>query len=313
MLNGEFTLGTAQLGMEYGAVNVAGKPSRWEAVEIVRRAVARGVTSIDTARGYGESEAVLGDALEGLAARVITKVAVGGLEADASEVEVRRRVEASVEASCRALRTSTLDAVLLHSWEHRRRWRGAAWQRLVEFRAARKIGGIGASVYEPAEALEALGDPDVQHLQVPINVLDWRWRMAGVDRAIAARPGIVVHARSVFLQGILIHPAERWPRVEGFDGDGCARGLSRLARDFGRESVTDVCLAYVRSLPWITSVVVGCETLRQLDDNLSLFARAKLSVEQCAELERAILRAPEELLNPSKWEKFRPGIAAYAS
>lgn len=312
MLN-EFTLGTAQLGMEYGRVNDAGKPRRREAIEIVRQAIASGVRMIDTARGYGESEAVLGEALEGLKATVVTKLDVSGLDAVASEVEARRGAEESIEASCRALRSSRLDTVLLHNWRHRYEWRRAAWRRLLEFRDAGKIARLGASVYEPAEAMEALRDPDVEHLQIPMNVLDWRWKAAGVDRAITQRPGIVIHARSSFLQGILIHPAERWPRVAGFDGGDCVRTLARLAREFGRESVADLCLAYVRSLPWITSVVVGCETLRQLDDNLRWFSRAKLSADQCEELEHALQKAPEELLNPSKWGMARERRAAYAS
>jgi aryl-alcohol dehydrogenase-like predicted oxidoreductase len=72
--------------------------------------------------------------------------------------------------------------------------------------------------------------------------------------------------------------------------------------DFGRESLTDLCLAYVRSQPWITSVVVGCETLEQVNENLRLFCRPRLSEEQCAELETCLPRAPENLLNPSRWK-----------
>jgi spore coat polysaccharide biosynthesis protein SpsF len=312
LIGGGFTLGTAQLGMEYGRVNDAGKPSRRDAVDIVRRAIAHGVRTIDTARAYVESEAVLGEALEGLAAKLITKLDVAGLEAGASEIVARQRVEESVETSCRALRSEKLDAVLLHGWEQRRGWRGAVWDRLLEFGDEGRISKLGASVYEPTEAIEALRDPAVEHLQIPMNVLDWRWRAAGVDRAITKRPGVVVHARSAFLQGILLHPAERWP-VPGFDSDGCVRTLVRLAKEFGRESVADLCLAYVRSLPWIASVVVGCETIRQLDDNVRLFMQPKLSLDQCAELEATMPRAPEALLNPSMWEKPRPGVAAYAS
>lgn len=65
--------------------------------------------------------------------------------------------------------------------------------------------------------------------------------------------------------------------------------------------MTDLCLAYVRSQPWITSVVVGCETLEQVDENLELLCRPKLTTEQCAELERSLPEAPEDLLNPSQW------------
>ena len=73
----ELTLGTAQLGMVYGRVNDSGKPSRSEAVGIVHRAAAAGVNTLDTARGYEQSEEVLGEALSGYSnshIRVITKL-----------------------------------------------------------------------------------------------------------------------------------------------------------------------------------------------------------------------------------------------
>ena len=316
IIRGEFTLGTAQLGMGYGVVNDAGKPPRHEAIEIVRRAIARGVRTIDTARAYGDSEAVLGEALNagwGSRASVITKLDVCSMAVGASEAEVRRRVEVSIDASCRALRSAKLDTVLLHTWEHRNLWDGAVWRRLLELREDRRIGILGASVYEPSEALDALRDPSIEHLQIPMNVLDRRWKAAGVDQAIAERPGMIVHARSAFLQGILLHPSSRWPRVADFDGAECSRKLLSLTQSFGRDSVADLCLAYVRSQPWITSVVVGCETLGQLDDNLRWFLQPKLSPDQCAELESAIPRAPEVLLNPSKWNRARQRSAAYAS
>jgi hypothetical protein len=60
---GEMTLGTAQLGMDYGVANRTGKPPREIATAIVRAAIAHGVTVLDTARAYGDSEEVLRAAL----------------------------------------------------------------------------------------------------------------------------------------------------------------------------------------------------------------------------------------------------------
>jgi aryl-alcohol dehydrogenase-like predicted oxidoreductase/spore coat polysaccharide biosynthesis protein SpsF (cytidylyltransferase family) len=301
----ELTLGTAQLGMEYGAVNDHGKPSVEQGIAIVRRAIAHGVTAIDTGRGYGTAEEVLGEALRGAWAsrvEVITKVDLGELPADASAAQARARVDESVRRSLRALGTSRLAVVLLHNWQDHDAWNGAAWQRLLELRDAGNIAVLGASVYETWEALEALEDPAIEHLQIPMNVLDWRWEAAGVDRAAASRPEVVVHARSALLQGVLAHPASRWPVVEGFSAVECSRVLAKLAEEFGRESVTDLCFAYVRSLAWVTSGVVGCETMDQLEENLRLCRTPKLTAEQCEHLRRALPKAPENLLNPAKWK-----------
>jgi spore coat polysaccharide biosynthesis protein SpsF len=301
----EFTLGTVQLGMDYGIVNQTGKPPRSDSVAMVRHAIAHGVTHLDTARGYGDSEAVLGAALEGAwrsRVEVITKLdPLAPLSADASPHTVRVAVDESVARSRCDLSASQLTTLLLHRWHHRGAWQGSAWQRLLELRSDGIIGLLGASVSDPAEALEALQDPDVRHLQIPMNVLDWRWKASGVDRAVAARSDVVLHVRSPYLQGILLHPAGAWPATD-YDVEGCVRGLHALVQRFERTDIADLCIAYLRSQSWIASVVVGCETLGQLRHNLELFRKPRLALEQAEEVERTLPRAPEELLNPAKWK-----------
>lgn len=151
--------------------------------------------------------------------------------------------------------------------------------------------------------MDALREPAVRHLQLPVNLLDWRWKAAGVDRALAHRSDVVVHARSALLQGILLHHASCWPVVEGFDATVWVSQLRTVARRFKRESVADLCFAYVRSQTWIHSVVVGCETMEQLEENLRLFRLPELSAAQCEELEQALPRAPQVLLNPALWKR----------
>jgi aryl-alcohol dehydrogenase-like predicted oxidoreductase/spore coat polysaccharide biosynthesis protein SpsF (cytidylyltransferase family) len=305
-VHSELTLGTAQLGMEYGIVNRTGRPSESSAIAMVRHAIAHGVTTIDTARAYGEAEEILGRALSGRwdsRLKVVTKLdPLDALPTDASPIVVSAAVDDSIRRSCEALRTSQLDTLLLHRWTHRFLWDGATWRRLQELQQEGKISVLGASVYEPSEALDALDDPAIQHLQIPMNVLDRRWKEAGVDKALAQRRDVVVHARSAFLQGILIHGADRWPDIgDGYDAALCVDRLQGLATRFDRLRVADLCLAYVRAQPWITSVVVGCETMPQLKSNLELFRLPKLTAEQCEELEDTLPMAPDALLNPSRW------------
>jgi len=312
-VEGKFVLGTAQLGMEYGRVNETGKPTRKQAIAIARGAIAHGITQFDTARAYGDAESVLGEALVKARisrGRVITKLNLEGVAETASQLEVGQRVDASIDASLCALRTHKLDTLLLHNWAHYEMWGGAAWRRLLELQKEDRVSILGASVYGPGDAIAALAEPAIRHLQIPMNLLDWRWKT--VAQALAERPDVIVHARSSLLQGILIHSADRWPKIPDFDLENCVRKLRNLAEKFERRNIADLCFAYVRSLPWITSVVVGCETLGQLEQNIELFAQPKLTTEQLDELEHAIPKPPETLLNPAKWSALEP-IAAYAS
>jgi aryl-alcohol dehydrogenase-like predicted oxidoreductase len=300
----ELTLGTAQLGMKYGIGNRTTQPRRGDAVYLVRLAISIGVKQLDTARAYGASESIVKEAFHGelTDAEIITKLdPLADIPSDMAASAVRAAVDRSVEASCRELGLASLPVLLLHRWQHRRLWNQAVWYRLLELHAQGRIGILGASVYEPREAMEALQDREIRHLQLPMNLLDWRWRAADVPAALRSRPDVVVHARSAYLQGVLLLPHEVWPAM-GYDAKVCVQRLKELAARFGREGISDLCMAYLRAQPWITSVLTGCETVAQFEHTVGLFARPCLSKEQCEELETSLPRAPAELLNPSQWQ-----------
>jgi aryl-alcohol dehydrogenase-like predicted oxidoreductase/spore coat polysaccharide biosynthesis protein SpsF (cytidylyltransferase family) len=302
---GEMALGTVQLGVPYGIANRTGMPDSATATAIVRTAIAHGVTSLDCARGYGQAEAALRAALAGAwrsRAEVITKLdPMAALSEQAGAAEVRAAVEASVNQSCSALGTNSLPKLLLHRWRHRHARNDAAWERLLEFRQNGVIGVLGASLSEPREVLEALDDPDIAHLQIPFNLLDHRWRSEHLRMALAQRPEVVVHARSAFLQGLLISEASLWPQAMNYNASRCVTMIQELVRRFGRRNAADLCLAYVRAQDWITSVVVGCETVSQVQENLQYFCLPKLTAEECEEIDKKLPEAPEALLNPAMW------------
>ena len=300
----ELVLGSVQLGLAYGAANRTGKPSHGAALRLVHRAADAGVTNFDTARAYGDSESRLGEALvarKGI--RTVTKLSpLSELQPTASPDEVCAAVDASIAASLEALRRDKLDCLLLHRASHMTDFGGAIWDRLIELLEGGTILSLGVSVQSPQEALAALGYCDVQHIQLPFNILDWRWREAGVIDRIRARAHLTVHARSVFLQGLLAsRDAMVWPSIHGVDAPAILETVSDLATLLGRESAADLCLAYARGQDWIDGVVVGMETEEQLDANLRLSARTPLPPEHCTLVERELPHVPAQLLNPALW------------
>ncbi|HEX4292754.1 MAG TPA: aldo/keto reductase [Rhizomicrobium sp.] len=302
----EMVLGTVQLGLAYGAANRTGKPARAAALSLVRKAARAGVCQFDTARAYGDSEDRIGEALAGRkTVRTITKLSpLRALAPNSSRDEVRRAVDDSIEQSLVSLRCARLDCLLLHRAQHMWAFGGAIWERLIERLEDGSILSLGVSVQSPVEALAALACPDVVHLQLPFNLLDWRWLAAGFQTCLATRPNVTVHARSAFLQGILAaHDPDVWPRVKGVDATAMVRMIATLTEVFDRETPADLCLAYVRGQSWIDGVVVGLESEDQLDDNLRLFVKPPLAAEACASLAARIPRMPVALLDPAQWPK----------
>ena len=300
----ELVLGSVQLGLSYGAANRTGKPSRETARRLVDHAADAGIVQFDTARAYGDAEERLGEALGSRkSVRTVTKLSpLSELGADATRREVRAAVDASIELSLLALRKPYIDCLLLHRASHMRAFDGAVWERLLEYLEEGKLRSLGVSVQSPQEAHDALDCRDVRHIQLPFNLLDWRWKAADVIARIRSNPQVTIHARSVFLQGILAaDDPSVWPAVEGVDPAETTDLLGRVAREFGRESAADLCLAYVRGQDWIDGVVVGMETETQLDENLRLFARPPLALPDCALVEARVPHVPERLLDPAQW------------
>ena len=57
-------IGTAQLGLNYGITNEYGKPSIQKSLNIIKKALDNDITTFDTARAYGDSEYILGLAMQ---------------------------------------------------------------------------------------------------------------------------------------------------------------------------------------------------------------------------------------------------------
>ena len=301
-------LGTAQLGLpNYGIANRSGLPADDAAAALLDTAVEAGVTWIDTARAYGPAEDRIGRLLspgQRARVRIVTKLdPLSHVEADASSRRVRDAVDASIFHSLHALRAHSLDTLLLHRWAHRDAWAGAAWERLLELQAGGLIGRLGASVSSVDEAMAALSDPRISHLQCPVNLVDARWRAPAFLAAAAKRPDVTVHARSALLQGLLILPAERWPEVPGYDRVGLARVLDDAVVRHRRQDRIGLCLAYVRSLPWVHGIIVGMETLDQFRSNLASFRDPALTADELADIERWLPVLPETVVDPSRWSR----------
>jgi aryl-alcohol dehydrogenase-like predicted oxidoreductase len=276
-------LGTAQLGGAYGIANRTGVPGPAAIARILATAREVGVTHLDTARAYGESEQRIGAVEHGLS--VITKVAPGA------------PVRAGVDASRAALRPAGPLTILLH----RAADAADSWAELRGCLASGEADRIGVSVQSPEELRRVLDLPGLGYVQLPCNILDRRW----LDVDLSGRPDLVVTVRSAYLQGLLVAgTAVTWPTMPDPVRDAMVAILDKLAADLGREGRADLCLAYLLSLPWVTSVVVGAETEEQLRANAALAEREPLTEDDREHVLAALpAELPLEFLDPSRWSR----------
>ncbi|MEN9283521.1 MAG: hypothetical protein RLZZ179_1014 [Verrucomicrobiota bacterium] len=305
----ELALGTVQIGVPYGVSNTAGQPSFEIAKRLVECAVAHGVTHLDCAADYGSAESRLGRIVtEDLRSRVtvVTKLApLTDLREDCSDEDTRNYVEASVYRSLANLRLDELPVLLLHRWHHRSSHGGRVWAVLRKLQEKGVVGTLGASVQSPAEAIEAITDPEIKFIQLPVNLLDRRFQRMDFPARAKERTDVIIQARSVFLQGLLLMPPSSWPEFSDPDTSLLHAKLQSLAESFKRDSIAELCVAYVRAQPWVDCMVVGMQNADQLKANAVLFKKPPLSVAECQEIEAAFPNLPECLLNPARWKEAR--------
>jgi spore coat polysaccharide biosynthesis protein SpsF (cytidylyltransferase family)/aryl-alcohol dehydrogenase-like predicted oxidoreductase len=301
----KLVLGTAQLATPYGSASIVRPPDPADGIRLVRRAISIGAIAVDTARDYAGSEVLIGDALAGgwnNRISVITKLSpLVKLRPGTTASEAAAAAEVSVLRSLHALGGKTNPLLMLHRASHLFDWSGALWERLIQMRDEGLIAGLGVSVQTPEEAQLSLSDPNVQIVQMPFNLLDWRWADAGIPELLAARPDVTVHVRSVFLQGLLLRSPAAWPRLEGCDPKSILGQLRALAQTLGRRSVADLCVAWVRSHGWIKGLVIGMESLDQLEENAFLFSQERLAPDEASKAREAFAKVPSILLNPALW------------
>jgi len=302
-------LGTAQFGLKYGIANTSGRPRQQEVDALVHTAIANGVQYIDTARAYGESEQVLGKALSGgwdSRATIVTKLSpLDDCPADAGPDVVQAFVERSVFQSCRALDKPCLDVLMLHRAEHLTAWGGSVWEALSDLKHQKVISRLGVSVQSPEEALSALNIETVEFIQLPFNILDYRWNTV-IEKIslIRQRRPLVIHARSALLQGLLTSgQGDLWWRAHCSNASDVIDWLHAKAAKHAKGDVVELALRYVLSQSWIDGVVIGVEAMDQLVDNLR-----KSGLESWPDncLDSIIAdrpRVPLETLNPSTWKQ----------
>ncbi len=299
-------LGTVQFGLPYGVANRAGQPSYEIARDILSCAIERGVTCLDTATGYGESESVLGRALAelGAAERVTIVTKVAPLADDLSPARADALVEESVRNSLRHLRLERLPFCLFH---REKDFRYA--DSLLKLRARGLVERIGCSTTTPFATRKIIGSGLAEAVQFPASVLDRRFTGAEVAGAARAR-GMTVFARSVYLQGLVLLSDAATP--ENLHGVIPARRqFAELALEAGIP-LAELALRYVLGLGDLTSILVGVESVDQMRENLALFAKGPLPPDLMQAVVATASSLSDAILDPWRWAQRMPDTKSKA-
>jgi aryl-alcohol dehydrogenase-like predicted oxidoreductase len=295
----EISLGTVEIGMPYGIARDGAPPppDEAEASKLLHCALDLGVNLIDTARAYGESEAIIGRALRDrrkeffLVSKVLSyhdqKLDGDGL---------RERITSSVQQSLSLLQTDCIDLMMIHSAPTEVIDGGEALAILKTLKQRGHIRAIGASVYGEEAALAAIADGGYDCLQIAYSILDRRPESRTFEAA--GRTGMGLVARSVLLKGALTGRSSLLPDTVA----NLKAAIERVRELAARENISlpELAYRYVLSQSLPETALVGAASSEELRQAVGFAAEGPLPERLVDEIRAAPM--PEAFyLNPGNW------------
>lgn len=287
----KLALGTAQFGMQYGLSNTVGKVPQLEIQKMLNFALNNAIDLLDTAISYGSSEECLGHA--GVSDfKVITKLPP---IPDNCE-NIHQWVKEQMAASRSRIGVDAFYGLLLHKASDLIGMNGSdLYAALNAHRKSGEILKIGISIYSPQELDLIYEKFSIDIVQAPFNLIDRRLHTTGwLDRLKGK--GIEVHARSIFLQGLLLLPLNEIPSR--------FNRWSHLWNDWDKwriesgNSAIKACISFPRQFEGIDRIIVGATSVRELQEITNAFGG------DCIEPFPNLESSDEKLVNPSNWNSL---------
>lgn len=278
-----------------------------DSVRALHRAVDLGVNFVDTARGYGESERIVGRAVrertdgEVLVATKVPPKSGGVPTPPGTRVEEAfpgAHIRESLETSLRTTGLDHFDLLQFHAWHDEWVGQGDWLETIGELKREGKIRAFGVSVndHQPDNAIELVRSGVVDSVQVIYNVFE----QSPADRLLptCAEHGVGVIVRVALDEGGLTgritadttFPEGDW-RNRYFRDDRPAqveRRVAAIVADLGiaPDEIAEYALRFVLSAPTVSTVIPGMRSVRNVERNTALSDGRSLTAEQLAALAR---------------------------
>ncbi len=302
----QITLGTAQLGLNYGVSNFTGKPDFNSTIEILKFAWKNGINTFDTAPAYGNSEEIIGSFISSISKKDVENIVISSklskieLKENISFEILYNHIKKELFQSINNLKIKSIPIYLLHNVSDIYLKNGLVIECLNQIKNEGLINRIGVSVYNPEEVESSINFKDIDVIQVPINIFDHRLIKTGLLRKLKSK-NYIIFARSIYLQGLFFINPEKLPKYL----ESAKKPLLKL-KDLINECNIDIArlaLLFVRDLPEIDSMVIGAEKLSQVAKNLEILNELPLGHEINKVIIEEFTEISEEIVNPSLWNK----------
>ena len=285
----KIAIGSAQFGLHYGLTNTFGVTPAKEVLNILTFAKKSGIKVIDTAILYGESETVLGQC-DVSDFEVITKISFQKIQ----KSDIRKYLYDSLIGSINRLKVNKLGGVLFHNSKDLLGKDGEfIFENLSNLKKDGMLEKIGISAYETPDVEEVINRFDIDIVQAPLNIFDRRFEESGLIQKCQTKK-IEFHARSIFLQGLLINPRIQNPYFGKWKN--LLTEFNNILIDNDIDPI-QACLSYPLSISGVSKIIIGIESLTHLEQIINIPSKEIDMV-----LFNNFSTNDKELINPTYWK-----------
>ena len=295
----KFGLGTVQFGLDYGFTK---RKTQDEVDSILQTANKNGITLIDTAREYGNSEEKIGNFIENYDSDFViaTKLRLIDDLDNLNYNNLKKSIYNSVEESIDKLKLNKIPILQLHQTIDEIYKNDDFWAIINQLKEDNLIDLFGVSVYELPETefiMENHGN-SVDFFQIPYNIFDRRFDDIQ-EHLDENNIGLV--SRSTFLKGIIPCEIDDVPNgleeIKPFKEE-----LQRLA-DECDVSVPELASVFVYYNNFINSTILGVDSPEELESNIKSIDRFDKNLLENIDFDS--LRINDDyLIDPRKWDNF---------
>ncbi len=306
MVISKLTLGTAQLGLDYGIANKNGKPGFNTSIRILNYSWDHGINSFDTAPSYGNSEKIIGNfkstvlknKVESL--NIISKLPA--LEINESIIfdDLYELIRKQLTHSLNDLKIESMPIYLLHNAPDILINNGIVIECLKQLKNEGLLNKIGISVYNPWEVETALNFKEIDVVQVPLNIFDHRLIKTGLLKRLKSF-NYTILARSIYLQGLFFISPAKLPKYLERAKEPLMK-LNSLSNEFNI-NIAKIAFLFVRDIPEIDSLIIGVENVNQISNNISMLKENPLDLELRKQIVQEFSDLTEKIINPSLWKE----------
>ena len=295
-------LGTVEIGLADYGVDQKGLISEADAITLLKSAVGRGVTYIDTARGYGVAEERIGKS--GIAKQpsvVIGTKCAQFLEKgeDPHGAELEKRIRDDVETSLHALRTDSLQLLQLHGGSAEQIQRGELIEIMQKLKDEGKVQHVGIATRGEDAPLAAIASDFFETIQVAHSIVDQRMTPNVFPQAQAANVGII--NRSVLLKGALTPAATALPpELEPLKK--ASQTATAIAENLGIDLPT-LAIRFALSQNPVSVALLGTTKISRLEHALAAKNAGSLPSDVLTELGTLAIDDTSQV-DPSQWPQL---------